>query len=145
VISENTWKVEKKTNPLIAALFPMPDRISDVQISNFCAVQERDIQMRQKVMPRYTREQYRCAFEEYVQKYSWEVAVENSGWGTLEQYAAKHNIETPAHILMSLHVIYGKIEIRARLLGGTEFPISVQGVAVSKENLESALINQIKV
>jgi hypothetical protein len=41
-------------------------------------------------MPRYTREQYRRAFEEYVQKYSWNIAVESSGWGTLEQYAARH-------------------------------------------------------
>jgi hypothetical protein len=89
--TENSWKIEKKTNPLIAALFPMPERTSDMQISHFCAVQERYIQMWQRLMPRYTREQYRCTFEEYVQKYSWDVAVENSGWGTLEQHAAKYS------------------------------------------------------
>jgi hypothetical protein len=36
---------------------------------------------------------------QYVQKYSWDIAVESSGWGTLEQYAARHgNIRLQAGI-----------------------------------------------
>jgi hypothetical protein len=87
--ADDKWIFRKKEGPLTAALFPLPATKTDIQISHFGAVQERYIRIWQNMMPRYSREQLRLAFEGYVQMYGWDLAVERSGWGTLEQYAAR--------------------------------------------------------
>jgi hypothetical protein len=60
-----------------------------MQISHFGAVAERYIQRWQRLMPRFTPEQYRLAFADRFQMYGWDLAVEMSGWGTLESYTAR--------------------------------------------------------
>jgi hypothetical protein len=86
--SEGKWEFEKKSDLSTPATYPLPRRISDMEISHFCGVQERYIQAWKRTMPRYTREQLRLAFEEYVQTYGWTITAAESGWGTLDQYIA---------------------------------------------------------
>jgi hypothetical protein len=93
---DDMWIFEKKERLLIAPLFPLPERKTEMQISDFGAVEERYIQMWQRMMPRYSRDQLRLAFTEYVQKYGWDVAVESSGCGTLERYTAMRAANKPS-------------------------------------------------
>jgi hypothetical protein len=90
-ITDGKWDFKKKTDLSFTAIYPLPSRISDMEISHFCAVQERYIRVWHGILPRYTREQLRLAFEEYVQTYGWEIAVAESGWGPLDQYTARHS------------------------------------------------------
>jgi hypothetical protein len=74
ISAENTFVIKRKEQQPIEIRYPLPERVTEEQISYFGAVVESHIHRWQRQVPRFSHDQFGAAVLDFVRMYGGDLA-----------------------------------------------------------------------